>query len=480
MDPTTNGQVDTTQRAPQTESYNPSRHSDLPQHVSQAGNVLEVDSDRSSLSGTGPLIGDRDSAYGDSSDVESAFTSIESSVRDYRKENGRTYHAYKDGTYHLPNDEIEASRLDLQHHLFLLTLDGRLCLAPIGNNLQYVLDVGTGTGIWALDFADQHPLTKIIGTDLSPVQPEFVAPNTVFLIDDSEETWAYNHKFDYIHGRMLVVAIKDFPRLLEQCYENLNPGRWVEMQDLCFPITSDDGSVSPDSSLAKWSSLMIGAGRKVGFDLSGTSRFATHMAAAGFINIRETVYKWPLNSWPKGIKEKLLGRWGNANISEGIQGFSMAFLTRVLGWTSQEVEAFLIEVRKELRDRSKHSYVKIYVVYGQKPGHAGQQQQDDSIFDSSTAQQAPSRHQQDGDLVGAGSSPEPPYRQEEDLFDSNRSKQSQTQQSESLPASDATEPPQWQRYNDPSSPGTVLPPQPQHQQDTIGSSGPQEVPYQPE
>lgn len=42
--------------------------------------------------------------------------------------------------------------LDLQHHLFLLTLDGRLCLAPIGNNLQYVLDVGTGTGIWALDF----------------------------------------------------------------------------------------------------------------------------------------------------------------------------------------------------------------------------------------------------------------------------------------------------------------------------------------
>lgn len=41
---------------------------------------------------------------------------------------------------------------DLQHHLFLLTLDGRLSLAPIGNNLQNVLDVGTGTGIWALDF----------------------------------------------------------------------------------------------------------------------------------------------------------------------------------------------------------------------------------------------------------------------------------------------------------------------------------------
>ena len=45
---------------------------------------------------------------------------------------------------------------DLQHHLFLLTLDDQLSLAPIGNNLQNVLDVGTGTGIWALDFGKPH------------------------------------------------------------------------------------------------------------------------------------------------------------------------------------------------------------------------------------------------------------------------------------------------------------------------------------
>ena len=131
------------------------------------------------------------------------------------------------------------------------------------------------------------------------------------------------------------------------------------MQDICFPITSDDGSLAPDSALAKWSSLMIEACCKVGFDPSGTSKFATLMAAAGFINIKETVYKWPLNSWPKGKKDKLLGRWGNADFSEGVQGFSMAFLTRVLGWTQQEVEVFLVDVRKDLRDKSKHSYVKL-------------------------------------------------------------------------------------------------------------------------
>jgi hypothetical protein len=44
---------------------------------------------------------------------------------------------------------------DLQHHLFLLTLDGELYNAPLkdlSGGLHNVLDIGTGTGIWAIDF----------------------------------------------------------------------------------------------------------------------------------------------------------------------------------------------------------------------------------------------------------------------------------------------------------------------------------------
>jgi hypothetical protein len=32
--------------------------------------------------------------------------SVTSSIYDYREENGRTYHRYKDGAYLLPNDEV--------------------------------------------------------------------------------------------------------------------------------------------------------------------------------------------------------------------------------------------------------------------------------------------------------------------------------------------------------------------------------------
>jgi len=38
--------------------------------------------------------------------------------------------------------------LDLQHQLFLMTTDYKLHLAPIAPDAKWILDIGTGTGIW--------------------------------------------------------------------------------------------------------------------------------------------------------------------------------------------------------------------------------------------------------------------------------------------------------------------------------------------
>ncbi len=46
---------------------------------------------------------------------------------------------------------------DLQHNLFLLTFGDKLGLAPPcfpDTKVNHVLDLGTGTGIWAMDFAE--------------------------------------------------------------------------------------------------------------------------------------------------------------------------------------------------------------------------------------------------------------------------------------------------------------------------------------
>lgn len=68
--------------------------------------------------------------------------------------------------------QVELDRLDIKHHVITLLCGGQLHLAPLLRP-QRILDIGTGTGIWVMEMADSYPDAKIIGTDLSPVQPSW-------------------------------------------------------------------------------------------------------------------------------------------------------------------------------------------------------------------------------------------------------------------------------------------------------------------
>lgn len=108
---------------------------------------------------------------------------------------------------------------DLQHHIFRLILDGRLYLAPIGEKPENVLDVATGTGIWALDFAEEHPESHVIGTDLSMIQPNPDITNCEFVREDSEEPWVHDRLFDYIHMRAVVTCFTDMTTVIRHAFQ---------------------------------------------------------------------------------------------------------------------------------------------------------------------------------------------------------------------------------------------------------------------
>ena len=77
-------------------------------------------------------------------------------------------------------------------------------------------------------------------------------PNVSFEIDDLEAEWTFTKPFDFIFERMTVSAFADPKKYFERAYENLVPGGWAECLDVCWPISSDDGTLKKDSDLAKW------------------------------------------------------------------------------------------------------------------------------------------------------------------------------------------------------------------------------------
>ncbi|KAH8661073.1 S-adenosyl-L-methionine-dependent methyltransferase [Ilyonectria robusta] len=298
--------------------------------------------------------------------LSTATASISSSVRDYVFENNRRYHKFKEGRYLIPNDNEEQEREDMKHALVLHLCGGKLHLAPL-DHPQNILDVGTGTGIWAIDMGDEYPSAEITGIDLSPIQPSWVPPNVKFIVDDAETEWVDPpNSLDCIHLRHMALTIKDMPRLLEQAYKALKPGGWIELQDFLYITHSDDGSKPDDYKYDEFVRLLREGFLKFGFDLHGQQKNEGMVKDAGFVNVDNKMYKAPIGTWPKNQGLKKAGLYNMAIILDFFSAV-MAPFTRGLGWSTEQVEVFLIDVRKSIHNTNIHAYYTLHMVIGQKP-----------------------------------------------------------------------------------------------------------------
>ncbi|RPA77275.1 S-adenosyl-L-methionine-dependent methyltransferase [Ascobolus immersus RN42] len=319
----------------------------------------------------------------DSSSIGSDFsetTSVSSSVFDYVYENGRRYASQRTGKgteYLIPNDETEQGRLDLMHHMWNLLHRGNLFRANVedaykkkvakGESFR-VLDLGTGTGIWAIDFGDQYPKAEVIGVDLSPIQPHWVPPNVKFEVDNFEDEWVFRSKFDYIHGRNLTGSIKDPARLFKQIYDNLVPGGIVEIcENHVTGLYSEDGTLKEDSALYKYHNLLSDIGHKVGQRMDISPEMKSYVENAGFQQVDEFKGKLPVGAWPKDEALKTIGLVAQEIVQTGVEAFGLAGFTRVLGWEPKKAKDFCEQVRADYNNRKIHKIYPIFIVHGTKP-----------------------------------------------------------------------------------------------------------------
>ncbi|KAL7270977.1 hypothetical protein RUND412_006297 [Rhizina undulata] len=342
------------------------------------------------IDGTNVLY-DEDYDCADMSSLASGCVSITSSVMDYPFENGRRYHRYSQGHYLLPNDEVrvitcehrgiywdhsvnnnyfqqtEQDRLDMHHHIFLKMLDGKLTLAPIGDDPKRILDVGTGTGIWALDAADEYPNAKVIGTDLSPIQPNVVLPNCRFEVDDAELDWTYpEDHFNFIHSRNIAQSIRDWPRYVQQMYKHLKPGGYIEIIEHGLHVVSPDGTFPPSCALYQWFEKLRAALAKLGMPDMGHI-VKEYLLEAGFIDIQETIIQMPWGHWPRERKWKEVGYWALLNTETSFEAYGLALFTRVLGMTAEEAVDLCHRAHLEVKNGVVRVYNPNYFVVARKP-----------------------------------------------------------------------------------------------------------------
>ncbi|KAH8645412.1 S-adenosyl-L-methionine-dependent methyltransferase [Xylariales sp. PMI_506] len=287
-------------------------------------------------------------------------------------ESGRTYHGYKgnDSAYLLPNDPAEQDRLDLQHAMLTYLWDGRLALAQLPRAPRLVLDIATGTGIWALEFARANPTSFVVGTDLSKIQPVPDVPNCLFERMDCEDDWMWSYKYDYIHARMITLAIRNPKRLIRQAFEYLNPGGWLEINDAVADLVSEEGSEADErvetSKLKQWWTFLSTGAYLNGVDTNKVLKYEQWFVEAGFTDVKVEKFKVPSTPWPKDPKAKRVGQWMHANYLSGLRGVGFKML-RLAGMSPTGIEEFIEAVRNELQYDNIRGYTPVYAVYARKP-----------------------------------------------------------------------------------------------------------------
>jgi hypothetical protein len=148
---------------------------------------------------------------------------------------------------------------------------------------------------------------------------------------------------------------------------HLKPGGYLELQEIHHFPTSHDGTLPATSPVVNFWALVSSGLAALGVDFGLTLSLAQIMRDAGFINVTERIFHIPIGTWPKNKVLKVVGLFWRTILTDGLQPIALGPLCRGLKWSREEVEVFLVEVRRAYADNGVHAHMPLHVIHGQKP-----------------------------------------------------------------------------------------------------------------
>lgn len=194
--------------------------------------------------------------------------------------------------YVLPKDMGEVNRLDFQHYMMRSALHGNYA-APISAP-ESILDVGCGTGRWAIEMAQLFPAARVVGVDVAAPSMETTTSheqlplNYVFQAGNILEGLAFPAaSFAFVHQRYMIGAIpaERWPGAVSELMRLTRPGGWVELVE----AGTSRGGGSALAAVDKWVAAVL-ARRNLNIHLG--ARLGDFLQSAGLQDI--TVREVPL------------------------------------------------------------------------------------------------------------------------------------------------------------------------------------------
>ena len=263
----------------------------------------------------------------------------------------------------MPNDEPEQTRLAIAHQAYLPVLDDQLTLGLIPRSANRVLDIGTGTGDWAIAVAERFPQADIIATDITDAfQPPTAPPNVFFELDDAQNEWAYNEPFDFIHMRNLSGAFSNWSAIYAEVFKNLRPGGSFEIVDRGPIQLKETGNSNTSIFNDAVRSAADRSGRPLDLDHLQKSMFDN----AGLSVIKTRVFVIPLGTYDPDPLRKVAGKMAMIAALEGLEAVSLRLMTKHLGWKEEGVRELCRKVQEEVMKPDARAFINVHFVIARK------------------------------------------------------------------------------------------------------------------